>query len=324
MSLAGAQLPRLAKVVARALVSAALLAWVWPDDPGALVRAFQGASPGWLGAAFALHGVGVWLSAVRWRMLLAATGTRVGVGRLAASYLVGFFFNTWLPSGFGGDAVRAWDTRREAEGTARSVAVIAIERGTGILALVLLGAVVGLAAGWQRQLPATVGALWVASVGGAAGLVGIAMLGPAVAARLEAAVPGLWRWRRAAGAARRLLVTSAALSADHRLIARVMGLGLVLQLNVVLHYAWIGRALAVPVPSSYFFLVVPVLVALLMLPISINGIGARELVFVRLLGAVGVPEEQALAVSVCAFVMSLVFSLLGGLVYVSRGASSRS
>ena len=61
-----------------------------------------------------------------------------------------------------------------------------------------------------------------------------------------------------------------------------------------------------------------------MLPISINGIGARELVFVRLLGVVGVPEPQALAVSVCAFAMALAFSLIGGLVYVLRGAASRA
>lgn len=314
---------RLTKIAARACVSLALLAWVWPDDPGTLVRELGTASPSWLVAAFALHGVGVWLSAVRWRMLLSATGTQVGVGRLASSYLVGFFFNTWLPSGFGGDAVRAWDTRREAEGAARSVAVIAIERGTGILALVMLGAVVSAVAGWHRQLPSLVVMLWAASLGGAAILAGLAVYGPAIAARLESAVPGLWRWRRAAGAARRLLVTSAALSADRRLITRVLALGVLLQLNVVLHYAWIARSLAVPVSSTYFFIVVPVLVAVLTLPLSINGIGARELVFVRLLGAVGVPEAQALAVSLCAFGMTLAFSLIGGLVYVFRGTSSQ-
>ena len=107
---------RLGKVAVRMVVSALLLVWVWPEEPLALGRALREASPGWLAAAFALHGAGVWLSAVRWRMLLEATGTRIGVGRLAGSYLIGFFFNTWLPSGFGGDVVRAWDTRQLAVG----------------------------------------------------------------------------------------------------------------------------------------------------------------------------------------------------------------
>jgi uncharacterized protein (TIRG00374 family) len=312
------------KIALRAVMSGLLLWWVWPRDLAALGQALREASPGWLLAALALHAVGVWLSAVRWRMLLEATGTRVPVSRLAASYLVGFFFNTWLPSGFGGDAVRAWDTRREADGAARSVAVIAIERGTGILALAFLGAVVSLAAGWQREVPTVVVTLWLATVVGFLGLAALAAFGPALASKLESAVPGLWRWRKAAGAARRLLVTSSALSSDRRLVARVMGVGVLLQLNVVLHYAWIGRALDVPVGSSYFFVVVPVLVAVLMLPISINGIGAREMVFVRFLGAVGVAEPQALAVSLCAFAMVLVFSLVGGLVYVLRGATARA
>lgn len=315
---------RLLKVLLRAAVSALLIAWVWPADVSGVVAALRNASPGWLAGALALHAVGVWLSAVRWRMLLVAGGARVSIVRLSASYLVGFFFNTWLPSGFGGDAVRAWDTRHEAEGAARSVAVIAIERGTGILALLLLGAVVGVAAGWYASMPMLVLGLWGATLAGFAAMATLAAYGPRLAARLEAALPGLWRWRRAAGVARRLLATSAALSGDWPLVVRVLGLGLALQLNVILHYAWIGKALGVPVASSYFFLVVPVLVVVLTLPISINGIGAREVVFVRLLGAVGVSRPEALAVSVAAFALSLVFSLVGGLVFVFRGARARA
>ncbi len=305
-------------------MSVALIAWVWPSNLESVVAALRQASLGWLAAALALHAVGVWLSAVRWRMLLVAGGAQISIARLSASYLVGFFFNTWLPSGFGGDAVRAWDTRHVAEGTSRSVAVIAIERGTGILALLLLGGVVGVAAGWYHTMPGLVAALWAVTLTGFAGIVALAELGPRLAARVEAALPGLWRWRRVAGIARKLLATSAALSGDRPLVLRVLALGIALQLNVVLHYAWIGKALGVPVASSYFFLVVPVLVVVLTLPISINGIGAREVVFVRLLGAVGVSQPQALAVSLAAFALSLVFSLVGGLVFVLRGARGRA
>ncbi len=309
-------------IALRAAASAALLAYVWPRDYRAIGRVIESADLGWLLAALALHAVGVWLSAWRWKLLLERGGRPISVARLSASYLVGFFFNTWLPSGFGGDAVRAYDTRREADGAARSVGVIVIERGTGILALVALGALVSVGAGWYRSMPGLTALLWITTALGAALLAALGAYGPALAGRLESAVPGLWRWRRAAGAARALLSTSATLSGDRALVARALALGVLLQLNVVMHYAWVGRALGVPVATSYYFLVVPVLVAVLTLPLSINGIGAREVVFVRFLGAVGVAREQALAVSVLAFALTLVFSVLGGLVYVARGFAS--
>jgi glycosyltransferase 2 family protein len=51
-------------------------------------------------------------SALRWHIVLAADTTSPGPWTLLKIVLVGLFFNQVLPSGVGGDAVRAWRCHR--------------------------------------------------------------------------------------------------------------------------------------------------------------------------------------------------------------------
>ena len=56
----------------------------------------------------------------------------------------------------------------------------------------------------------------------------------------------------------------------------------------------------------------------MMLPISINGIGVREGIFVFLLGQWGVDPAQALALAWLEYGIILLFGLLGGGLHILR------
>ncbi len=121
-------------------VSFALLAYIIlkkasvPD----ILRVLRGVDIFWILASFSLHALGVWISAVRWRILILAQGDTVPLGYLVKSYLVGTFFNNFLPSRFGGDVVRIWDGSRYSGSVLRSSAVVLVERLTGVIILLLL------------------------------------------------------------------------------------------------------------------------------------------------------------------------------------------
>ena len=66
----------------------------------------------WLILSFSLHALGLLISAYRWQILIRAQDDEVPFGFLAKSYLVGNFFNLFLPTRFGGDVVRIWDGSR--------------------------------------------------------------------------------------------------------------------------------------------------------------------------------------------------------------------
>ena len=59
-------------------------------------------------------------------------------GKLFLSYLVGQFFNFFLPTTVGGDIFRIYDTRHLSQGAARSATIIFIERLSGLFALLVI------------------------------------------------------------------------------------------------------------------------------------------------------------------------------------------
>src|SRR3954471_11694498 len=91
----------------RLAVTAALLAVLATQiDWHAAWERISGGSPGWLALGVGLLLIGLVAGAARWHLLLAATGDAVWTYTLRA-YFVGAFANNFLPTGFGGDAVRS-------------------------------------------------------------------------------------------------------------------------------------------------------------------------------------------------------------------------
>jgi uncharacterized membrane protein YbhN (UPF0104 family) len=66
-------------------------------------------------------------------------------------------------------------------------------------------------------------------------------------------------------------------------------------------------------------LIVPAIICISALPITPSGIGVRENLYVWLLGAtaIGIEAKAALSLSLLAFAGSLLWSLIGGAVYLA-------
>ena len=76
----------------------------------------------WLiSGAFLLYFVGLCVIASRWKLLLTVQGVSASFFTLVKSMLVAFFFNNFLPSTIGGDAMRAYDTWKMGGGKTQSV-----------------------------------------------------------------------------------------------------------------------------------------------------------------------------------------------------------
>jgi glycosyltransferase 2 family protein len=105
---------------------------------------------GWLPLIYAMFLVNSGISALKWKLLLASDGVRVPFFSLLSSYLIGSFFNMFLPSSIGGDAYRVVETSRHGGG-AKSFASVFADRLSGFLALASWGLLFS-AIGWA-QLP---------------------------------------------------------------------------------------------------------------------------------------------------------------------------
>ena len=138
----------------KAAVSVALLWLLFSRvDLARLWSVARKASALWLVAALALYLAMVLISAWRWGLLLKAQGLDFSFGRLMSSFLVATFFNNFLPSNIGGDVIRIADTAPAAGSKTLATTVVLIDRGIGLLGLVLMAAIGATAGGGSKAHP---------------------------------------------------------------------------------------------------------------------------------------------------------------------------
>jgi hypothetical protein len=306
--------------VVKAAVSIALLALLLSRvDLARLWQTAREASFGWLGVALLLYTAMAALSAWRWGVLLRAQRVHVPAWTLFRSFVVATFFNNFLPSNIGGDVVRVADTAGAAGSKTLATTVILIDRGLGLLALVGIAAV---AASWtalgnaRLAGPLSAPLLWLAFLGGAGGAL-LAILAPAAFTALFSPLRRLhadWVDHRLG------LVTTALHRFREDPAALASGaLGAVaVQLVLVAFYLAVARSLLVPIGPGPLAVIVPMSFLVQMLPISMNGLGVREATFGYYFTRLGLTLESALLVSFLGAALIMLFSLVGGALYLFR------
>jgi glycosyltransferase 2 family protein len=305
-------------------LSAGLLAWIIQRSSLAEVaEAFRSADLLLVAAAFSLNVLGWTISLQRWRILLRAAGLRVPYRHLLQSYLSAIFFNNLLPSTVGGDGLRMYDSWRWGAGRAQAVTVIVVDRLMGIVALLAfaLGALV-FAPRILDELPLL--PLWLGFA--TIGILGLATVALLPLRRFRSLIAD--RGLHLPGVVRRPVdKISGALQAyrnDGSAVALALALSVALQLNVILHYYLIARALHLPVGFSAFFLIIPLSLAVMTIPLSVNAIGIRENIFALFLALYGVGSSAALAFAWISFGLILFQGVIGGVVYATRDETRMS
>ena len=99
-------------------------------------------------------------------------------------------------------------------------------------------------------------------------------------------------------------------------LAKAVALSLICNVLLVLQIAILGNGLGLGIPFSALLMIVPIISCISALPITPNGLGVRESLFVVMLGVILVPKPAALSVSLLASAEGLFWSLIGGLVYM--------
>jgi uncharacterized protein (TIRG00374 family) len=309
-----------ALVLVKVGVSLALLAYLLSTtDLAALTRRVRAGDPLLLAGALALYSLTLALATWRWRLLLRAQGYQAPIGHLSASYLVATFFNNFLPSNVGGDVIRVRDSSRLTGSTTASLAIVAIDRILGLCALYLLAVLAYLLGGETvRGLAGALPAL--VALGIVFALLGYVYVTPGVARKLMAVSRlDAFPWIRA-----RFEVAQDAVHVYREQVAMVwmaFVASVALQALVVCYYYMVARSLRIPLPLSASFLVVPLCTLVQTVPVSFNGWGIRESVFIVYFRQLGLSRDSALAFSLVGAGLIVILSLSGAVVWSSRAAA---
>ena len=313
-----------ALIAFKVLVSIGLISWLLSRaDLGQIWHTIQTADYALLMVAFVMFFIGYILAARRWQILLAALGVPARLLTLIQSFSIAILFNNFLPSTIGGDAYRMYDSFRLGAGKSRAVAVVFIDRVVGLSALILLAFTVSLfAAEVAKQIPLL--RLFLAG----------AMFGILILTWIVFGSGGKVLMRLTGGSSPPMKIIHGIMGKLYYgfqlfegrsdVLLKAVGLSLLLQINVVIHCLIIAKALQIEVPVVAMFIIIPLSYLIMTAPISINGIGLRESVFVFFFGLYGVAPELALAFSFISFGMILAQGVVGGIVFMFRRRTDSS
>jgi glycosyltransferase 2 family protein len=303
-------------ITLKILLSLALFSYVVAKvSPGDIWATIRTADPRLLalsaGLLFFSSLLGSWL----WARLLRARGVQIPYRKAAAYYFVGLFFNNFLPSNIGGDIARISDASKYASHVSPVFSATLMDRLIGVVAIGLVAVLASVAALDRFHLYAIYTGILLVF------LVSLGLFLSIFHRRVLMAFEWPFRVLRLKSIDRaitRLMDDLHAFRKHGGALSAAMVASVVVQVSRILVHYLVGWALGVRVSMGYYFLFVPVLAALVSLPISLNGLGVREGAGVVLFQMSGMTKEQAFTVPFLTYVLSVVISLLGGLIFISR------
>ena len=229
-------------------------------------------------------------------------------------FFVSTFVGTFLPASVGGDAVRAYGLSKEGVEGVEAVASVLMDRLLGVVSILIVAIAGAILARDLIDIRALFPALALLTVLCAVALTVVFSPRAAIAAaRLLAFLP------RGRETGTRLVTAIQRYSTLHLPMANVLLCSIAVQVLRVLQTYCLGLALGVAVPVGVYFALVPIILLIVLMPITINGIGTTQAAFVWLFGRAGVASAPAFALSVLFLAIAVVGNLPGGLLYLFGG-----
>jgi hypothetical protein len=108
----------------------------------------------------------------------------------------------------------------------------------------------------------------------------------------------------------------------HGALANVVAGSVGVQVLRVLQAWLLGLGLGITLPLTAYFVSIPVILLIMLLPITMNGIGTSQVAFIWCLGALGVDHAPAFALSVLFVALGIVGNLPGGVLYTTGGVTA--
>jgi len=262
----------------------------------------------WL-LAFGIFLIVQFLSAARWMILSNAMGMQGRISFYYQFYLIGCFFNMFLPGSVTGDAIKGYMLVKRGFPPSLVTYSVLGDRIFGVIALAIICAVVTPA--FNKLMPAGVAeSVVMLSALLVVGFTTFVLWHPLAARLLKNVLPFnienpaflvFWKTNVFAGA---------------------LGLSILLQVgNCIVHYLLAG-GMGIGVQPWFYFFAVPVVSLFASLPVSIQGIGVREGGFVWIMGLMDVPPEKAVALGLLSYSISLATGFLGGVFYLKSKNSA--
>ena len=235
------------------------------------------------------------IASVRFKILLNKNNN-IPLKTIFIQYFIGAFYNNFLPSSLGGDAVRVILLNKEGLSKTNSFLSIATERTIGFYALLLIA----LISIFFWDLPKNWSELIIISFIGFTIFLGIFFFVKVKSNNNFLAKFGAF---------------ISILKKQPKIIINCLLLSLLFQIIGVFISFYISKTIDANGTFVHFMTIVPMVWVFTMLPISFGGLGLREISFTYLLSFIAVSAEEAAMISIGTY-FTMIFSGIIGLLFM--------
>ena len=310
---------RPARLALQLAVSGGLLAYLlWLVDVSRTASLVASSNPAHLLAALAIFLVTTWGMSWRWQLLLASKGIREPLGWLTKLYFVSYAAGQVLPTSIGGDAVRIVEhARRRPTAKSETVAAVVMERVVGATATLVLVALGLVAVAGRFENVRLV--IWIeVAFAGLVVAATVLLFSRRTSGYLVEKVFPLGRRVRLERPLRSLYAALHEYRSHTGVLAVVLLTTLAVQLPRFFGIWLCGKAVGVAIAPHPYLLLGALLLLVVMVPFTINGLGVREAFFVAFLAQFGVSADAALATGFLYFAVTVAASLPGAFILLWR------
>jgi glycosyltransferase 2 family protein len=261
-----------------------------------------------------------WMSCVRWHVVLRATGHIVPIRKLLSSYFAGMFVSVFMPGSFGGDVYRVYRVSKQIQDSEVALASVFLERFSGIASVFAL-ALIGLIPAFQIMGSWDIVFLFMVC-GGVISASFFLIASPKLLMWVE---PWLDRFKLG-NFAERILKFQVILRKFIRHRQSMMfaiGISVIIQLAIIYYQYLLAQQLEIPISYLQLLVFTPISIVVILLPISVGGLGLQEGLWAYLFTRIGLTADQAVTLSLTFTMLGWILSLPGALVLLSDSAGLR-
>lgn len=217
-------------------------------------------------------------------------------------YMIGTFFNLFMPGTVGGDAIKAYYLYKGSQKKGDSLVSVFMERYMGLCGLLFI-ATVGMIAGYNY-----VKGTFILS------LVAIIIASFVLASLAVVFFPYELFYKKLKG----VRTSIKGYLTDYRTVGHTFLLSLFVQGIGIFVVYLLGLSIDINISFTNYLIFVPIISVISMVPISFSGIGVREYSFLYLFNVVGVSKEKAVSLSLLWFLVMIITGLIGMFYYIKK------
>jgi len=303
-------------LIAKICLSFGLLWFLYQHIPMAEMRIqLANIDVRFLPLVFAILSINTFISTLKWQLLLKADSIKLSLKSLFGSYMVGTFFNIFLPSNIGGDSYRMYDVSMASKNPVGSVTSVFADRLSGFLALAILAVVSSIIIIEQTQHLVITMIPFI--------ILGILMI---ILWGLYSQTPVKWilritRLNRLTAVVRfadKFLDSFLQYSRQPGVVLKIMALSFGFQFSAVICVYVMAFSLNIRIPFVYFCAFVPIITMMEAIPISIYGVGIRDAGYVFFFGMTGLSSLQTRSMALLYLAITVCYALFGGILWACK------